>query len=137
MTMPNAPHHPTRRRWLLISMGLACVGLGGLGVVLPILPTTPFLIIAAACFARSSDRLHNWLLNNRSFGPIIRSWEENRCIPLATKIVAIAAMGLMGVSSILLALESTTARVAGLLFVTAGFVTVLVIPTCPAKEPSA
>jgi uncharacterized membrane protein YbaN (DUF454 family) len=79
-------------RGLLNAAGFACVGLGLLGIFLPLLPTTPFLLLAAACFARSSPRFHAWLLGNRTFGPLIHQWEKNRTIPRKTKWVAIALM---------------------------------------------
>jgi uncharacterized membrane protein YbaN (DUF454 family) len=79
--------------------GFAFLGLGVLGVVLPVLPTTPFVLLAAACFARSSKRFHDWLLNHRSFGPLVREWREHRSIPYRTKLFAIAMMAAtLGVS---------------------------------------
>lgn len=72
--------------------GFACVGIALLGVVLPVLPTTPFLLLAAACFARSSDRFYAWLINHRSFGPLVREWREHRSIPYRTKLLAIGLM---------------------------------------------
>jgi len=72
--------------WLL--SGLICLGLGGIGVVLPMLPTTPFLLLAAFCFARSSERLHHWLLTHRTFGPLIVDWQERGAIHLKAKRVA-------------------------------------------------
>lgn len=77
---------------LLVCAGGICVGLGVLGVVLPLLPTTPFLLLAAACYAHSSERFYVWLLTNRIFGQYIRDWRDNRGIPLATKIWVIAIM---------------------------------------------
>jgi len=62
----------TRAFWL--GLGLVCVALGTIGIFLPLLPTTIFLIIAAYAFARSSERLHNWLLSNKIFGPLIKDW---------------------------------------------------------------
>jgi uncharacterized membrane protein YbaN (DUF454 family) len=88
-------------RWLLLTMGFVFVGLAGLGVVLPVLPTAPFLLIAAACFARSSARFYHWLLANRLFGPMIRDWRETRSIPLRAKVSAIAMVVLVGGSSVL------------------------------------
>lgn len=69
----------------LVKIGLILVGwlsivLGTLGIFLPVLPTTPFLLLAAACFARSSERFHGWLMNNQVFGPIIKDWQENRSL---------------------------------------------------------
>jgi uncharacterized membrane protein YbaN (DUF454 family) len=88
-------------RWLLLGTGFAFVGLAGLGAVLPVLPTVPFLLVAAACFARSSARFYHWLLANRVFGPMIRDWRETRSIPLRAKVSAIALVALVGGSSVL------------------------------------
>lgn len=79
-------------RWLLIAAGSVCVMLGVIGIFLPLLPTTPLMLLAAACFARSSRRFHDWLLANRTFGPLIHEWERHRSIPRRTKLTAIALM---------------------------------------------
>lgn len=89
------------KKGLLIIAGSICVGLGFLGVFLPLLPTTPFLLLAAACFAASSERLYNWLLANRYFGPLIRDWREHRSIPLKVKVVAITMIWVMIGSSVI------------------------------------
>jgi uncharacterized membrane protein YbaN (DUF454 family) len=77
---------------LLKIVGLFFVGLAILGVVLPILPTTPFLLVAAACFARSSPRMHNILLQNKVFGPLIHHWQESRSIPKSAKKIALTSI---------------------------------------------
>jgi uncharacterized protein len=79
-------------RALLLVGGTISLSLGAIGVFLPILPTTPFLLLAAACFMRSSTRMHKWLLNNRWFGEYIRNYQEGRGIPFKTKIVAMAVL---------------------------------------------
>ena len=79
---------------LLIAGGTVCVGLGVLGLLLPLLPTTPFLLLAAVCFARSSPRLLHWLNHNRWFGPYIRDYRAGLGIPLREKILTIAAIWL-------------------------------------------
>ncbi|MBD3348182.1 MAG: DUF454 family protein, partial [Candidatus Eisenbacteria bacterium] len=73
-------------RYLLVSAGLICVGLGVIGVFVPLLPTTPFLLLAAACFIRSSERLHHWLLSNRYVGDHVRNYMEHRATTRATKV---------------------------------------------------
>lgn len=78
------------RRWLNIVLGLLFVGLAALGVVLPLLPTTPFLILASACFVRSSPRLNAWLLRTRLFGPLLRDWQQHRCVSRRVKHLAVA-----------------------------------------------
>ena len=66
--------------YLVMALGFLFVGIGAVGIVLPVLPTTPFLLLAAGCFAQSSERWHAWLINTRLFGGLIRDWEEHRCI---------------------------------------------------------
>lgn len=77
------------KKWLLKVTGLFFVGLAILGVVLPILPTTPFLLVAAACFAKSSPRLQKKLLANKTFGPLIHEWQQYRSIPRKAKRIAL------------------------------------------------
>lgn len=78
------------RRWALIIAGTFFVGLGIIGIFLPLLPTTPFLLLAAACYARSSKRFYNWLLNNRWFGNYIKNYRERRAVPLRIKVLSIS-----------------------------------------------
>ena len=81
---------PARAVWMAV--GFAALALAALGVVLPLLPTTPFLLVAAYAFARSSERWHAWLLSHRVFGPIIEDWRRHGAIGRRTKIVGVAAM---------------------------------------------
>ncbi|KCV82529.1 hypothetical protein ATO10_06291 [Actibacterium atlanticum] len=99
--------------WMLL--GLCCVGLGAIGAVLPLLPTVPFLLLAAFFFARSSDTLHNWLLTHPRFGQPIIDWHEKGAIRRPVKWVATAsillAFGLaaaMGVRPTILMIQAAT-----------------------------
>lgn len=76
--------------WLLL--GLAALALAAAGIVLPLLPTTPFLLVAAYAFARSSPRLHRWLMAHRLFGPMIHNWQERGAIPRKAKRLAVLMM---------------------------------------------
>ncbi|MGD9116508.1 MAG: YbaN family protein [Dehalococcoidia bacterium] len=80
------------KRYLLIATGTICLAVGIIGIFTPILPTTPFLLLAAVCYANSSARFHRWLLNNRVFGSYIRNYTEGRGIPLKVKIGTIALL---------------------------------------------
>ena len=81
------------RRHLYLIAGFLSIGLGAIGAFLPLLPTVPFMILAAFCFARSSPRLEAKLLNHRQFGPHIRRWREHGAISRRGKVAAVAAFG--------------------------------------------
>ena len=76
----------TRLFWLCL--GLMSVALGATGVFVPLLPTVPFMLLAAFCFARSSERLHDWLINHRTFGQSIRDWQDHGAIHKRAKRLA-------------------------------------------------
>ena len=81
-------------RILLIVIGTLFVALGVLGMFLPVLPTTPFLLLAAICYARSSKRFYNWLMTNRWCGEYIRNYREGRGITLRHKVLTISLLWL-------------------------------------------
>jgi uncharacterized membrane protein YbaN (DUF454 family) len=76
-------------RWLYVAGGSLSLALGVLGILLPGLPTTPFLLLTAYCYARGSTRFYLWLMNNRFFGQYIRAWRNNEGIPLAVKVYVV------------------------------------------------
>ncbi|OGA04912.1 MAG: hypothetical protein A2W68_18125 [Betaproteobacteria bacterium RIFCSPLOWO2_02_64_14] len=107
MTEPVDYSHHVREhdsrviRVVLAALGLVFVGVGIAGVLLPVLPATPFFLLAAACFARASVRFYNWLLNHRVVGPTVREWQMHRSIPYRTKLWAIALMsGTLSISTL-------------------------------------
>ncbi|MFQ6003062.1 MAG: YbaN family protein [Candidatus Zixiibacteriota bacterium] len=77
---------------ILIVIGTFLVGLGILGIFVPLLPTTPFLLLAAACYARSSKRFYNWLLNNKWFGSYVKNYRERKEVPLKVKVLSISLL---------------------------------------------
>ncbi len=87
-------------------LGLVSAGLGLVGTALPLVPTTPFLLVAAYAFARSSPRLHDWLLHHPQFGPLIINWRQHRAISRRVKIVSIMIMGSMVLAGWLAGLSS-------------------------------
>ena len=97
MTRKKAKNKITR--FLLIIGGSFSVAFAVLGIFLPLLPTTPLLLLAAYCFGRSSDRFHSWLINNKLFGNYIKNYQAGRGIPLHSKITAILSMWLVLVAS--------------------------------------
>ncbi len=80
------------KRVALIFAGHAFVGLGILGAILPLLPTTVFLLLAATCYARSSPTFHHWLFHNRFFGPYLKNYKEKKGTPLSVKISSIVIL---------------------------------------------
>lgn len=93
---PNVPvraqGRPRRARTLWVILGTIFLVVGAIGVVLPVLPTTPLLLLTAGCYARGSQRFHHWLLHNRVFGHYIRDYYEGRGIPLRTKLTSLVML---------------------------------------------
>ena len=79
-------------RVLYFSAGWLFVGLGIIGAFLPVLPTTPFMLLALLCFSQSSPRFHDWLYYHRIFGPPLQAWEQRRVISRRTKVVSVSMM---------------------------------------------
>lgn len=84
--------HLRVRRWFWLLLAYACLALGVIGIFLPGLPTTPFVLLAAYAAARGSKRLHAWLLAHRVFGPMIRDWEGSGAVSRRAKYWAIGTM---------------------------------------------
>lgn len=100
MTGPDRLHRSKPIRFLFWVAGALSLMLAAIGIVLPGLPTTPFVLLAGACFVRASPRAHAWLLRNRTFGPMLRMWEQHRSIPRRVKRVGLAGMAAMAAFSI-------------------------------------
>ncbi len=94
----------TAKRILWLSIGCVTLALAFIGALLPLMPTTVFLLIATYSFARSSPRLHAWLLNHRQFGPLINDWQEHGAIATKTKYKAILAIAMTFIISLLFGL---------------------------------
>lgn len=111
-------------------LGFLFLGLAGLGIALPVLPTTPFLLLAAWFFSRSSERWHQWLLNSAMFGPIINNWEQRRCVNCRTKVVSIVLMLGVGGTSVMLAVDDFYIKLLALALMSIGCLTLLKLKTC-------
>jgi uncharacterized membrane protein YbaN (DUF454 family) len=99
------------KKTLLIAAGTLCAGLGIIGIFVPILPTTPFLLLAAACYMRSSERFYRWLINNRIFGAYVRNYIEGRGMPIRIKVFTILLLWLTIGLSITFAVQNLVIRI--------------------------
>ena len=98
-TTDGKENKAARTLWFIA--GMICLVFGMVGIVLPILPTTPLLLAAAACFCKSSTRMYDWLLNNKWFGEYIKNYKEGRGLPMKTKIWALTVLWVtIGVSTV-------------------------------------
>lgn len=100
------------QKYIYLLLGWGCTAMGMIGIIVPGLPTTPFLLLALYCFARSSPRLHDWLLNHKQFGPILREWQENRTIPKRAKFTGLA---MIGASAVFMAIFLPSGTMKGIL----------------------
>ena len=118
------------KRTLYKPLGFLFLGLAILGIIVPLMPGTPFLLLSAWFFARSSEAWHARLLANDITGPMIRNWEERRCMAYRAKVVAIVSMLGAGGASVLFAVDDPRTKAFGIGLLAIGTVFVLRIPTC-------
>jgi len=117
---------------VLIIAGTCFVGLGIVGIFLPLLPTTPFLLLAAACYARSSERFYNWLLNNRWFGRYIKNYLEGKGLPLKVKVLSLCLLWITIGYSVVFVVHTLVVRI--ILIVIAVGVTIHILFTRTCKQ---
>lgn len=132
----RAQTRPRHARVLWNAAGTFFLAVGMIGVPLPFLPTTPFLILAAACYMRGSPRMHRWMLTNRYFGAYLKNYIEGKGLPVKTKVASIATLWVVILFSALVVTESVLIR-AVLLVVGIGVTIHLVaLKTCPSPRDS-
>ncbi len=117
-----------------IWLGILNLALAVIGAILPLMPTTVFVLMAAACFARSSPRMHAWLRQSQLFGPVLRNWEDNRCMPRRARITALTMMILVGGVSVLFFVPETWMQWVGAGLIALGCAVVLRIPVCECED---
>ena len=122
-----------RIAWLVV--GLVALALGAIGIALPLLPTTPFILIAAFAFAQSSEKLHRWLLDHNVFGPLIDNWQRHGAISRRTKVISVVTMAALPVISLVLAAPAAVV-VLQLIVLAAVAVFILSRPEPPRKAGS-
>lgn len=121
-------------RIVYIVLGSLLVGVGGIGIFIPGLPTTPFLLLAAALYVKGSPRLHQWLTEHRLFGPLIRDYQLKRALPLKVKLFAVSMVLIMVGLSVFLFIPLLPIKILVAVLGLIGIGVVLSIPTLPADE---
>ena len=124
------------RRYVLLVLGWLFLGLGALGLFLPVLPTTPFVLLAAACFLRSSERLHSWLLAHPTFGKQITDYLDGKGLRPKTKVVAITTLWASIIASAILFVPYLVGDVAMVLVAAGVTLYLLRLPTAPPEPDS-
>jgi uncharacterized membrane protein YbaN (DUF454 family) len=120
-------------RGLFLVLGWLFVGLAVLGLFLPVLPTTPFLLLASSCFLRSSPRWQRWLMNSRWFGPMLRDWDEHKAIRRPVKVLALVVVSLVLTFAVLRDLHWAV-RTAIIVLGLVGLIVVWRLPVVPAAD---
>ena len=116
-------------RWLYLCLGVLFVALAVLGAFLPLLPTTPFVLLASGCFVRSSPRLAAWLRRSRLFGPLLTDWEQHRGVRLHVKVTAVTMIVLAATASLVFGALSPALRIVLLVLAAVGIAVVLRLRT--------
>lgn len=99
------------KKYILLILGILCVFIATVGVFIPLLPTTPFLLLASYLFLKSSDKAYNWLLNNKIYGKYISDYINNKGIPLKIKIYALILLWVSIIYSVFFCIESIYLRI--------------------------
>jgi uncharacterized protein len=120
------------KRWLFIGAGWLSLSLGIVGIFVPLLPTTPFVLLAAFCFSKSSDTFYLWLIDHPRFGPMIRDWQTKGAIPARAKIIAAISLSLSIAATVLLLAVPPWAKVAAVL---TGICVLIFLFTRPSSLP--
>jgi len=121
-------------RYLLIIAGTIFLGCGIIGIFLPILPTTPFLLLAAACYARSSKRFYDWLMNNKWFGTYIKNYREGRGVPLKVKVFTISLLWTTILFSVFFVISNFWIKIVLIIIAIGVTIHILTIKTCKQKR---
>lgn len=121
-------------RYLLIIAGMISVFLAFLGIFLPLLPTTPFLLLAAFLFSKSSDKFYNWLINNKLFGSFIKNYREGKGVSRQAKFISLTSLWLVIGSTAIYAVQNIYIKILLLIIATAVTIHLLVIPTFYKKK---
>lgn len=122
------------KRYLYLALGWLMFSLGFIGVFLPVLPTTPFMILALWAFSKGSDTLHDWLYNHPKFGNILRDWDRYRIIPLKAKITAVSMMSLSAIYLIFFSDIPTYGIVSAIGIMSYGAIYILTKPSDKSKD---
>ncbi len=122
------------QKYLLIIAGVISVFLAFLGIFLPILPTTPFLLLAAFLFSKSSDKFYYWLINNKLFGSFIKNYREGRGVSRQAKFVSLTSLWLVMGSTIIYAVNNIYIKILLLIIAIAVTIHLLIIPTFYKKK---
>jgi uncharacterized protein len=125
-------------RWFLVTAGLLSVAVAVIGIFLPLIPTTPLLLLAAACFLRSSDRLYRWLTTHRLFGKVILDYYEHRVVSRRAKTLALTLLWVTIGSTVLFAIDALWLRLLLLAIAIAVTAHITHLPSrCPDPSPHA
>jgi uncharacterized membrane protein YbaN (DUF454 family) len=121
-------------RFLLITLGTLSLALGVIGIVVPGLPTTIFLLGAAACYVRSSERLYNWMLQHKVLGAYISNYRKYKAMPLKSKIIALIMMWTMISISVFFFIKSFTVQIIVIVSGIIGTIVILMVKTLRKEE---